>query len=109
MGNLFSVRILGVDGEIWVINQQKIKARNTIQRFFKNKNLFMSFSANFPHRYTVAYTKQLGPTCCDMHSKPKTYEKFLLGFPTMKNMGMSMLDFLAVDFIKKMPIRYPFL
>jgi hypothetical protein len=34
-----------------------------------------------------------------MRSKPKTDEKFLLGFPTMKNMAMSALDFLAVDLI----------
>jgi hypothetical protein len=32
MGNFFSVRILGVDGGIWVINQQKIRVRNAIQR-----------------------------------------------------------------------------
>jgi hypothetical protein len=34
-----------------------------------------------------------------MRSKPKTDEKFLLGFPTMKNMAMSALDFMAVDLI----------
>jgi hypothetical protein len=34
-----------------------------------------------------------------MRSKPKTDEKFLLGFPTMKNMAMLALDFMAVDLI----------
>jgi len=37
----------------------------------------------------AASTKQLGLTCYAMCSKPKINEKFLLGFPTMKNMAMS--------------------
>ncbi len=32
MGNFFSARILGVDGEIWVTNWQKTRARSTVQR-----------------------------------------------------------------------------
>jgi hypothetical protein len=48
----------------------------------------MSSSTNFPQRYTTASAKQLGPTCCTMRSKPKTDEKFLSGFPTMKIMAM---------------------
>ncbi len=59
----------------------------------------MSSSANFPQCYMAASAKQLGPTCCAMRSKPKTDEKFLLGFPTMKNMAISAFDFLTVDLI----------
>jgi hypothetical protein len=59
----------------------------------------LGLSTNFPQCY-MASTKQPGPTCCDVCSKPKTNEKFLLGFPTMKkNMAMSALDFMAVDLI----------
>jgi hypothetical protein len=47
----------------------------------------------------AASAKQLSPTYYAMHFKPKIDEKFLLGFPTMKNMAMSTLDFLAVDLI----------
>ncbi len=47
----------------------------------------------------MASTKQLGLTCYTMHSKPKTSEKFLPGFPTMKNMAMLVLDFLVIDLI----------
>jgi hypothetical protein len=47
----------------------------------------------------AAFAKQLGLTCCAMRSKPKTNERFLLGFLTMKNMAMSMLDVLAIDLI----------
>jgi hypothetical protein len=32
MGNFFSAKILGVDGEIWVTNRQKTKAQSAIQR-----------------------------------------------------------------------------
>lgn len=32
MGNFFSARILGVDGEIWVTNRQKTRARSAVQR-----------------------------------------------------------------------------
>jgi len=47
----------------------------------------------------TAFAKQLGLTYYAMRSKPKTDERFLLGFLTMKNMAMSMLDFLAIDLI----------
>jgi hypothetical protein len=81
MGNFFSAKILGVDGEIWVTNRRKTRVRRVVQRKKIDFLKFMSSSANFPQRYMVASAKQLGPTCCAMCFKPKTDEKFLLGFP----------------------------
>jgi hypothetical protein len=45
----------------------------------------------------MAFAKQLDPTCYTMHYKPKTNDKFLLDFPTMKNMAMLALDFLIIQ------------
>jgi hypothetical protein len=66
---------------------------------FAAEEVALSSSANFPQRYTTSSAKQLGPTCCTMRSKPKIDDKFLLGFPTMKNMAMLAFNFLAVDLI----------
>jgi hypothetical protein len=99
MGNFFSAKILGVDGEIWVFNWQKTRAQSTVQRKKIDSFIYLFSSTNFPKHYTEASTKQLGPTYCALRSKPKTYEKFLLGFPTMKNMAMSTLDFMAIDLV----------
>lgn len=32
MGKFFSARIMGVDGEIWVIDRQKTRARSAIKK-----------------------------------------------------------------------------
>jgi hypothetical protein len=59
----------------------------------------MTFNTNFPQHYTTAFAKHLGPTYYVMLSKPKIDDKFLLGFPTMKNMAMLALNFLVVNII----------
>jgi len=55
MGNFFSARILGVDGEIWVTNRQNTRVRITIQIFFNiNFQKTTSFITKAENRYPLS-------------------------------------------------------
>jgi hypothetical protein len=88
MGNFFSVRILGVDGEIWVTNQQNTRVRSTIQRKkiinFQKETSFITKAKN---RYHLSM-KTSKPNCMGgtlnvdfQNSFPNLIKKKLYGYP----------------------------